>query len=1477
MESLKKKRSYIKGRVTKLENKVNASDLDKELAKTFLKSANSLEDDLISVENSILELCEEEQEVEEFENYYDEVLLTIQHLTAKINKIINSPDNSMHSVVQLPTIKLPTFNGQVDQWSSFKDMFEGLVHNNNALSSIQKFQYLKTSLVQDAAELIQHLHLRADNYVIAWNLLCENFSNRYSTVNHHLKNIVEVEYSSSKRMYSFKNILNTLRTNLNALQSLGVNTENWDVLLIHLIEAKFDDQVYLEWVKRVDKKHLPTLSNLYGFLDEMTLISERSESRVLDRKKGDVPTSSTLTCQVCRKANHKLYECSSFRAYSIKERIAFVTKNNLCLNCLSSNLHSAYKCNSKSVCKICSKKHHSLLHQFASQANYAADEQEETDLSVIVDGDHFDCDGDLQQETCVEVSTTACTQFEGNMKQQVLLSTAVVSVEDSNGVDKPVRVLLDSGSQSNFVTTECVKRLNLKIKKVEPINVNGIGGSNRFSIDSICNLTMKSRFEKFVIPMTAIVVPKVTNKLPALSFGKSNWDYLANYKLSDPQFNVSQHIDMIVGAEYFYDILRAESIQGPDGYPNLHNSKFGWIVTGKVPNTTVSNFSSFHVNLDTSLKRFWELEELPAVKHLSQEEKDCEMHFAQNVSREPDGRYMIKLPFKSNVQELGESKARAVARLRTIEKGLNQCESNKQQYFDFMKEYSDLGHMSKVSNTIDWSENLPHFYLPHHSVIRESSTTTRLRVVFDGSAKSTNGNSMNNLLMVGPGLQESIFSLLIRFRKYKVVLKADCEKMYRSIWIHPEHEIFGEFASGWRKFHSQLHFLNDIKIVRNVAPFSTNEVHTLELHGFSDASESAYAACVYVRILSHDKEVACNLLCAKSRVTPLKQVSLPRLELCAAVLLAKLLSQVQESWRGKIDSCHAWTDSMIVLDWLRQEPRKWKTFVANRVSQIHELYDPNIWYHVSSDENPADVASRGISGDLLSKHSMWWHGPHWLKSEDISEMTKKGKCQFSECENIEKRKIKTVSLLTQDTYSKIELWNTMSSFTKMVRLVAWCLRFANNASRGRVNGNIMKSKYLEAAEIRNAKLKLVKMVQGEAFQEDLLHIKKHGCVKNKSAIKSLNPFIDSDGILKVGGRLRNSDLSDEAKHQILLPNNHNFTKRLVEFLHEKYVHAGPNLLLAHIRQEYWVIKGLNLAKKVFHGCLSCFRANPSRMIPTQMMGDLPAKRVKPNFPFSTCGVDYAGPFMVKRMGGRYNVLFKAYVALFVCFSTKAFHIEVVSDLTTNAFLDALRRFVSRRGKPSDIYSDNGTNFVGCDNMLRKFIKELQNDEEFCVYFANEEITWHFNPANSPHMGGLWECGVKTVKSNLKRVIGDQSLSFEQLSTTLALIEATLNSRPLTPVSNDANDLDVLTPGHFLIGRPLTAVPEPNVPMIANNRLQRWALSRKIQQDFWKRWSLEYLNTLTQRFKWQFSEDNIKPGVVVLVRDDNLPPGNDDSW
>lgn len=205
-----------------------------------------------------------------------------------------------------------------------------------------------------------------------------------------------------------------------------------------------------------------------------------------------------------------------------------------------------------------------------------------------------------------------------------------------------------------------------------------------------------------------------------------------------------------------------------------------------------------------------------------------------------------------------------------------------------------------------------------------------------------------------------------------------------------------------------------------------------------------------------------------------------------------------------------------------------------------------------------------------------------------------------------------------------------------------------------------------------------------------------------------------------------------------------------------------------------------------------------------------------------------------------------------------------------SFIAALRRFVSRRGLPTNIYSDNGTNFVGADNLLKKFLKELTEDQKFRYYYTNEQINWHFIPANSPHMGGLWESGVKAVKSSLRRSIGDQVLDFLELSTVLIQIEGVLNSRPLTPMSNEVNDLEVLTPGHFLIGRPLTAVPEPDVTSSSNNRLRRWFLTQKITQDFWKRWSLEYLNTLTQRYKWQCRRENVKLGELVLIKEDDVP-------
>ncbi|XP_022834206.1 uncharacterized protein LOC111361970 [Spodoptera litura] len=269
------------------------------------------------------------------------------------------------------------------------------------------------------------------------------------------------------------------------------------------------------------------------------------------------------------------------------------------------------------------------------------------------------------------------------------------------------------------------------------------------------------------------------------------------------------------------------------------------------------------------------------------------------------------------------------------------------------------------------------------------------------------------------------------------------------------------------------------------------------------------------------------------------------------------------------------------------------------------------------------------------------------------------------------------------------------------------------------------------------------------------------------------------------------------------------------------------------------------------------------------MGNLPSERLRPGYPFESTGVDYAGPIMCASRQGRGCRLVKVYIAIFICFTTKAIHLELVGDLSSNSYLLALHRFISRRGKPSNIFSDNGTSFVGAYNDLSKFLKA--NSSSLGESAANDGIKFHFIPAYTPHFGGLWEAGVKSTKYHLQRVLGNCNLTFEELYTALTKIEAVLNSRPLTPLSSDPVDYTPLTPGHFLVGRPLTSLPQPDYRDHSMNHLSRFQRIEQLRQHFWSRWSKEYVAELQVRTKWHSSKDALRLNTLVVIREDNLPP------
>ena len=657
--------------------------------------------------------------------------------------------------------------------------------------------------------------------------------------------------------------------------------------------------------------------------------------------------------------------------------------------------------------------------------------------------------------------------------------------------------------------------------------------------------------------------------------------------------------------------------------------------------------------------------------------------------------------------------------------------------------------------------------------------------------------------------------------------------------------------SEWTQYYSQLPLLNNTTFQRKTMVNLATEV---QLHGFCDASERAYGACIFLRSVDTYGHIWSELLIAKSKVAPLKQQTIPRLELCGALLLASLTATVKKALHVHVNRIIYWTDSTIVLHWLHMSPHILKTFVANRVSEIQTKTEIVDWRHVRTNDNPADLISRGQSPEEFLQPSIWQHGPEWLAKDEshwpIWELTPNI--------NLPEQR-KTICLAT--TSIDTDLLEKYSSWGILQRIIARCLRWkCTNDNKG----------VLTVIELNYAHNVIIKLLQRIHFSEELRCLAKKRNAEIKGKLQRLSPFVDKDGILRVGGRLKHSVMPFSQRHPIILPKSHT-TTLIIENEHRMQLHAGVQTTLYALRRRYWPIDGRSQVWKAVKRCIRCCRAHPPPV--NYVMGNLPQARITESRPFTNVGVDYCGPFFIKEKRHRNRNRIKAYVAVFVCLAVKAVHLELVSDLTSEAFIAALRRFIARRGFCVNIYSDNGTNFVGANNNLRELQQLLRSDdhnEKVQTFLADRSIEWHFIPPQAPHFGGLWEAAVKSFKYHLKRVAGADLFTFEDFNTLIIEIESILNSRPLTSISSDPNDFLVLTPGHFLIGDSITSLRERDFTETPPNRLSSWQHIQKVKQHFWTRWHQEYLNELTTRNKWSRGDHPIEKGTVVLIRDDHVP-------
>lgn len=1579
--------------------------------------------------------------------------------------------------IKLPRINLPTFSGKYAEWQTFYDMFLSLIHNNTSITAVQKLHYLKGNLSGEAQSLLSNFSTTEANYDEAWKLLVRRYNNKRYNSNAVLKTLFSIKKLHTESANAIKYLLDTTSTCLKSLTNMGIDTNTWDAIIVFLTVSKLDAESMKQWEHHINNftEDIPSWEQLREYLEQrfrsLEIIDTTSvratpavktmpKTKTFHTSIDSKPKIYDVECLLCHE-KHYIYNCQKFRGMTPKDRQDFVQNSRLCFNCLSPT-HAAIKCRHTASCRRCGKRHHTMLHferVSKDSENATSTVREATATSPSSEpGRSSISQGDIH-------NVTAAFSRDGELHPtSVLLATARVKVFNSNGYKQTIRVLLDQGSQASFITEASVQFLGLKRK---PINgwVSGLG-DGRMRIKYMVSICVESRYTpNNVFNINAYVLHSLTSLLPATELSIPEWTKIENLPLADPKFATPGKIDMLLGAEVYGQILLDGIIRQSKGSLIAQNTIFGWILSGRatrgLEEPPRAGVTSMHVQVkdDDLLKKFWEMENEPNTlqKEMTKSEKFCEEFFHATTRRDDEGRLVVRLPFATEDPkcQYGNSEEIAVKRLEILEKKLLREPKLREEYNKVFEEYLKLNHMRQVYE--HELGNTKAVYLPHHAVVRNDKTTTKVRIVFDASSKDNNNMSLNDDLLVGPKLQQDLRHILMRWRNHKICMVADIVKMYRMVrvaeqdtdfqrivwrfssdnmqpivhykllrltfgtacapylavkslqrlaeleetkyplaaritkqdfymddlitgaddeseaisiynemtelmksggfqlqkwnsncntvqrkigkhdmqgnptepikindcikvlgvswnrdsdnfqymlnliepkepitkrqvlsviarlydplgWIAPvvvvakiliqklwqsrlewDDCLTEELLSQWQTFKNSLVDLTQLEIPRwlNV----TSDSNT-ELHVFSDASRSAYSAAVYSRTIDKSNQVHVHLVTAKTKVAPIqKEISIPKLELCGSALAAKLISEVSQVMEIPKENLYGWTDSTIVLAWLKGGSSRWTTFVSNRVSTILSIMDFDQWGHVSTETNPADCASRGLQPNELLTHPLWWRGPQWLAELEI----RKDNTCIEDTHEEERIKSLTVISSIEDEF----IWSKFSSLSRMLMVLSYCRRVLN--LKVPKEERIKLPKYITPSERNETLLACIKLVQEREFYNEIKQLKTQGIVPKGSNLRTLCPFLDKKGTLRVTGRIKQSDASYNTKHPIIMPAKSHLTMLIIVDAHHRTLHGGPQVMLNLLRAKYWILHVKERVKKVYRECVICLRYSTKKNTP--FMGLLPEARLKPSKPFKSTGVDYCGPINIRFSPGRGAKSYKGYICLFVCMVTRAVHLEAVTDLTAKGFLAAFRRFTARRGHCQDLYSDNGTNFVGADREMKEMFNNAKSSlpEEIAALLTLENTKWHFVPPHSPNFGGLWESGVRSTKTHLRKVVGNSTLTYEEMSTVLAQVEACLNSRPMTLLSDDPDDPLPLTPGHFLVGEPLLNIADDGHTNCNIQGLDRWRLTQKIVNDFWNRWYKEYLVNLNQRYKW--NTKCIEPEIndIVILKEDNIPP------
>ena len=726
--------------------------------------------------------------------------------------------------VKLPKLDVPVFNGNIIHWTRLWEQFCISVHDRSSLSDAEKFVYLQQALKGGTAKSsIDGLAQSGENYNEAIACLKARYDRPRLIHKAHVKMILDATPLKEGSGKELRALHDTVQQHVRALKSMGYEPSG--PFITSTIELKLDETTMFEWQSHSQKSS--SVPHYQDLLDFLNLRAQATESHVSDRvpkriNKPEIHNSkrtpgiigshasgidarSSSQCSVCDAEKHPLYACPKFKSMPHQAKLSTLKAKRLCSNCLSSG-HFWKQCTSIHKCKICQRPHHTLLHLDQGSISSTpvavtaptvppATPQNGTPLNLAPQN----VSGNSQSISLPHDNIFSATTV--GMKHNLLM-TCRVRVKSPNGSFVVARALLDSASSASFISERLAQSLNLHRTKRDVV-ISGVAGlahrSQTHSFTtfdvSLVNLSTK------VVGVTAAIVPHVTCELPTHSVPfKSEWDHLKGLQLADPDFGCPSRIDLLLGVDVFVDVLLTGRRFGQPGTPTAFETHLGWVLAGSVEGgTTADRLVSYHISLSSSddiLRRFWEIEDSPlSAVSLSPDERSVVQHFEDNHSRASTGRFIVPLPRKKNVRPLGESRSQAVRRFLSLERTLH-ARRQFDQFSEVMSEYFNLDHAELVPPEEMNAPTAEVFYMPMHAVHKQSSTTTRIRAVFDASMKSATGISLNDILMAGPTVHSQLVDVLIRFRMHRIALVADVSKMYRAVELPPTDRDLHRFV--WR-------------------------------------------------------------------------------------------------------------------------------------------------------------------------------------------------------------------------------------------------------------------------------------------------------------------------------------------------------------------------------------------------------------------------------------------------------------------------------------------------------------------------------------------------------------------------------------------------------------------------------------------------------------------------------------------------------